>query len=66
MQTKERGRRDWLLFQKVVYEHDDGKFATLDYPVNKSFAEYRDAKGFESDLEAAAVRMQYGSNKCVY
>lgn len=53
-----------FMFQKTKYSlESDGRFQPLQFPIDKSFHEYRSWRGFSDDSEIAAVRMTYGKNR---
>ena len=68
LQNNDETRRTWLIFQRVVYEYDSDKkvFCGLDYPVNEPLERYKNAKGYETNMEVEAAQRKFGTNKCVW
>lgn len=55
----------WFTFQKTKYVWDEDKrrFNCIEFPVNKTYQEYFDAKGHENDEEIALTEKTYGKNQ---
>ncbi|KAJ8952493.1 hypothetical protein NQ318_003289 [Aromia moschata] len=55
----------WFIFQKTKYTWDTDKktFRGLEFPINKSYAEYMSCKGFQEDTEVQQAEQIYGRNE---
>ncbi|CAH1117439.1 unnamed protein product [Phaedon cochleariae] len=60
----ERGTAIWFIFQKTKYIWDSDKktFRGLEFPINKTFAEYMSCKGFQEELDVKEADQLYGKN----
>lgn len=57
--------RIWLVFQKIKYIWNEDKkvFRGLEFPINMSYAEYINWKGYQEDAEIQAAEQLYGKNQ---
>lgn len=57
----------WFMFQKIKYVWDDNKrtFRGIDFPVNKTFGEYKKTKGHQDDKDVDQAVKIYGNNQMV-
>ncbi|XP_067001393.2 endoplasmic reticulum transmembrane helix translocase [Anabrus simplex] len=55
----------WFIFQKTKYVWDEDKkrFNGLQFPINSSFGEYMDWKGYQEDQDVANADLKYGRNQ---
>uniref|UniRef100_A0A1B6ILU3 Endoplasmic reticulum transmembrane helix translocase n=4 Tax=Homalodisca liturata TaxID=320908 RepID=A0A1B6ILU3_9HEMI len=54
----------WFIFQKTKYVWDENKkqFRGLQFPIDLSFREYTDWKGYQEDVDITNAEMKYGKN----
>uniref|UniRef100_A0A1B6DGW9 Endoplasmic reticulum transmembrane helix translocase n=2 Tax=Clastoptera arizonana TaxID=38151 RepID=A0A1B6DGW9_9HEMI len=54
----------WFIFQKTKYVWDENKkqFRGLEFPVNLSFKEYMDWKGYQEDADLTNAELKYDKN----
>ncbi|XP_049870175.1 endoplasmic reticulum transmembrane helix translocase [Pectinophora gossypiella] len=57
----------WFMFQKSKYAYDWDKktFHTVVFPVNKSYEEYMESKGYGDDEAIEAAEKEFGKNEMV-
>lgn len=57
----------WFIFQKTKYVWDENKkqFCGLQFPVDLSFGEYMEWKGYQEDHEVTYADIKYGRNQYV-
>ncbi|KAJ8966404.1 hypothetical protein NQ317_009636 [Molorchus minor] len=62
---KERETTVWFIFQKTKYIWDPDKktFRGLEFPINKSFAEYMSYKGYQEETDVQQADQLYGKNE---
>ncbi|GAB6029854.1 hypothetical protein CHUAL_005563 [Chamberlinius hualienensis] len=55
----------WFNFQKVKYLFNEDKksFASVEFPVNRSFKEYVESKGYKEEQDSTKAESLYGSNR---
>lgn len=57
----------WFMFQKskYVYDWDSGMFHTVQFPVDKLYEEYMEAKGYLDDEATNRAEKEYGKNEMI-
>lgn len=55
----------WFVFQKIKYVWDTDKktFRGIDFPIHKTYGEYLQSKGLQSDSEIDRAFIKYGNNQ---
>lgn len=55
----------WFMFQKIKYVWDDNKrtFRGIDFPVNRTFGQYKQVKGHQDDKDVEEAVKVYGNNQ---
>ncbi|KAK4879876.1 hypothetical protein RN001_008022 [Aquatica leii] len=61
----ENGVSTWFIFQKTkyIYSYDKKVFQGLEFPIDKSYAEYVNWKGYQEDQDIQQAEELYGKNK---
>ncbi|XP_076821565.1 endoplasmic reticulum transmembrane helix translocase-like [Clavelina lepadiformis] len=63
--TGSKKRKTWIEFQKVTYVYDNEEkkcFLPIQFPVNLTFSDYQNWKGFATEEDYEASRDIYGDN----
>ncbi|CAG9784593.1 unnamed protein product [Diatraea saccharalis] len=57
----------WFIFQKskYVYDWDKKVFSTVNFPVNNTYEEYMESKGFSDDEAIDTAEKEYGKNEMI-
>ncbi|CAG5056592.1 unnamed protein product [Parnassius apollo] len=57
----------WFIFQKskYVYDWDKKIFHTIDFPINKTYEEYIESKGYLDDESIDIAEKEYGKNEMI-
>ncbi|XP_031619014.1 manganese-transporting ATPase 13A1 [Contarinia nasturtii] len=55
----------WFVFQKIKYVWDANKktFRGIDFPINKTYGEYMNSKGHQSEETVELANKRYGNNQ---
>lgn len=61
----EDGIRIWFIFQKTkyIYSPDKKTFQGLEFPIDKSYSEYMNCKGYQEDQDVLQADQLYGKNQ---
>ncbi len=66
LQDQSTGKEEmWIVFQKMTYLYDaeeKKQFQPVEFPVNHSFKQYMEWKGYQEDAEIAKAEKKYGKN----
>lgn len=54
----------WFSFQKTkyIYDFETNKFKVLSFPINLEIKDYQNWKGYQDDIELAAIEKRFGRN----
>ncbi|XP_072937344.1 endoplasmic reticulum transmembrane helix translocase [Epargyreus clarus] len=57
----------WFIFQKSKYVYDWNKktFCTVDFPINKTYEEYMESKGYLDDESIDVAEKEFGKNEMI-
>ncbi|XP_053601679.1 endoplasmic reticulum transmembrane helix translocase [Plodia interpunctella] len=57
----------WFIFQKskYVYDWDKKTFRTVEFPVNKTYEEYMESKGYSDDEAIDVAEKEFGKNEMI-
>ncbi|CAH2066263.1 unnamed protein product, partial [Iphiclides podalirius] len=57
----------WFIFQKskYIYDWDKKKFHPIEFPINKTYEEYADSKGYSDDESIEVAEKEYGKNEMI-
>lgn len=57
----------WFIFQKskYIYDWDKKCFHTIEFPINKSYEEYMESKGYLDDEAIEFAEKEFGRNEMI-
>lgn len=57
----------WFIFQKskYIYDWDKKHFHTVEFPINKSYEEYMESKGFSDEEAIDLAEKEFGKNEMI-
>lgn len=57
----------WFIFQKskYIYDWDKKTFHTIEFPINKTYEEYMESKGYLDDEAIDIAEKEFGKNEMI-